>query len=89
MDSTENRDERPNVSPFRQDPLSRLNVRIHVALAIAEERGAYGLYWQEDIARILMLALGDVDELKAARGEQPIVGGLDWNEHADLIAVNE
>jgi hypothetical protein len=82
------RDERPNVSPFRSDPLSRLNVRIHVALAILED-GAYGLLKYEDAARLLCMALGDVDELKAARGEQPIVGGLDWNEHATLIAANE
>jgi hypothetical protein len=88
VDSTENRDERPNVSPFRSDALSRLNVRIHVALAILED-GSYGLLKYEDAARLLCAALGDVDELKLAKGEQPLVGGLDWDEHAALIAANE
>lgn len=77
-----------SISPFRQDPLSRLNVRIHVALAILED-GSYGLLKYEDAARLLCMALGDVDELKQAKGEQPLVGGLNWDEHAALIASNE
>lgn len=76
-----------SVSPFRQDPLSRLYVRVSTALAILED-GSYGLLRFEDGIRLLILAVGDIDELKLARGEQPVTG-INWNEHAAVVAVNE
>lgn len=71
-----------SVSPFRQDPLSRLYVRVSTALAILED-GSYGLLKFEDSIRLLILAVGDIDELKLAQGERPAVG-LDWNEYPAL-----
>ena len=76
-----------SVSPFRQDPLSRLYVRVSTALAILED-GSYGLLKFQDAVRLLIMAVGDIDELKLARGEQPVTG-INWNEHAAVVAVNE
>ena len=76
-----------SVSPFRQDPLSRLYVRVSTALAILED-GSYGLLKFQDAVRLLILAVGDIDELKLARGEQPVTG-INWDEHAAVVAVNE
>ncbi|MET0646403.1 MAG: hypothetical protein ABW208_07255 [Pyrinomonadaceae bacterium] len=75
------------ISPFRQDPLSRLYVRVSTALAIVED-GSYGLLKFEDVARLLEMAVGDIDELKLARDEKPEVG-INWNEHAAVVAANE
>lgn len=76
-----------SVSPFKQDPLSRLYVRVSTALAILED-GSYGLLKFEDSIRLLILAVGDIDELKLVWGEQPVTG-INWNEHAAVIAANE
>ena len=76
-----------SVSPFRQDPLSRLYVRVSTALCILED-GSYGLLKFEDAIRLLIMAVGDIDELKLARGEPPVTG-INWNEQAALIAANE
>ena len=76
-----------SVSPFRQDPLSRLYVRVSTALAILED-GSYGLLKFQDAVRLLIMAVGDIDELKLAQGERPVTG-IDWNEHAAVVAVNE
>ena len=80
-------DETRVVSPFRQDPLSRLYVRVSTALAILED-GSYGLLKFQDAVRLLILAVGDIDELKLAKGERPATG-ISWNEHAGLVAANE
>jgi hypothetical protein len=76
-----------SVSPFRQDPLSRLYVRVMTAACILED-GSYGLLKYEDALRLLIMAVGDIDELKLARGEQPVTG-INWNEHAALVAANK
>ena len=80
-------DEAGTVSPFRQDPLSRLYVRVITAACILED-GSYGLLRHEDALRLLIMALGDIDELKLAKGEPPMTG-INWNEHAAVVAANE
>lgn len=86
MSKTQNPDDAPNVSPFRQDALSRCRVRVSTALAIVED-GTYGLLKFEDAAHLLSMALDDIAELEGQR--DGAAGGLNWNEHRAAVALGE